>query len=665
MFTDIVGYTAFMGEDVEKGLNMLRKNRQIHKETIEKYQGKYLKEIGDGTLASFNSANDAVHCALEIQKLAGIQLDAKLRIGLHLGDVTFENDDVFGDGVNIASRLQSIADPGGIYISESIYEAIRARSDIHCGLLGNVKLKNVDHLLRIYFLQEKGLPIPSIKKIRQLTDERLGSKMKSGWLYAFILLIVISLAIIKFWIPGSGLKNIRSVAVLPIEDLSGNMTEDWLSAGIHHGLIDELMKIQSLRVVSRTSAMKYQSTDKSIPEIAEELNVDGILEVTCFRGNDALNIHVRLIRARPKEQQLWSNAFEREMRDVLTTYGDVAKLVAEKINIELSTKEKQRLGPKHPVDPDAYEAYLKGMMYWSKLGKKDLDEAMQFFQQAIEIDPEFALAHAGIALIWGGRMQGGYVPFSEAGSKVKAAMQKALELDSTLTQMHYLKAVTGVWFFWDWEAGKKEFYITLDQNPNHADANAYYAHLLGILGSPDQAIPYGKKAVELEKLNARMWALYGMTLRHAHKPDQAIEALEEARIQFPREIMIHSTLRSAYHDKAMYQQAIEAGIQYYTIKNDSVNKQVLETAYRTGGYHHALLQNADAMEIRSDTTYVTPWQIATIYTRAGIKDQALNWLEKAYEARDPNMPYISVDPIFDYLKDEIRFQTLLRKMRLN
>jgi class 3 adenylate cyclase/TolB-like protein len=306
MFTDIVGYTALMGSDTQKALDLLHKNRAIQKPLIEKYGGKWLKEMGDGILAQFNSAIDSVYCALEIQRSAKTALDGKIRIGIHLGDVTVENEDVFGDGVNIASRLQSIADPGGIYVSESIHHAIRGSVDIQSQFLGEVQLKNVDYLVKTYYLEGEGLPRPSKKRKKELFRKDRRSVLKTIYSYLIILFIAV-IVVTTWWIKGKTGQNLKAIAVLPVENISNNSDQEWLEAGIHHALIDEISKIHKLRVVSRRSSLKYEGSDKAIPEIAEELNVDGIVEASFSTSGDNINIHVRLIQAHPEERQIWTD----------------------------------------------------------------------------------------------------------------------------------------------------------------------------------------------------------------------------------------------------------------------------------------------------------------------------------------------------------------------
>jgi len=284
------------------------------------------------------------------------------------------------------------------------------------------------------------------------------------------------------------------------------------------------------------------------------------------------------------------------------------------------------------------------------------------FEQATKIDPDYALAYVGISETWGSRIQMGYVSYKEAAPKMEEALNRAIKLDNSSPEVHYLMALANHNWYWRWGKALDEYLITFELNPKHGDANAYYAHFLAVVGKPKEALVYAERAIELDKFNTRFYAMYAMALRHAHRFDDAISVLQEAYKSAPDEILVLSTMRSAYHDKQMYKEAIWAGKKYYAKKKDLISIKALNQGYKEGGYKMALQRNAESLKDRMSTTYITPWQIGTLYTRAGMKEEALEWLEKAFIAHDPNMPYINADPIFDYLKTGPRFQKLVEKM---
>ena len=667
MFTDIVGYTSLMGRDAEKGLELLRRNREIQIPSIRKHGGKWLKEMGDGTLAQFDSAIDSVLCALEIEKMARTKLGAKLRIGIHLGDVTLENEDVFGDGVNIASRLQSIADPGGVYISESIYEAIRARKDIRCEMLGDIRLKNVDHPVKTYFLRGKGLPVPSARKKNELTGLPPKPLLKQIWFYVAVLLVLISVTLTAVWILSSKNQSIRSIAVLPVENLSGNADEEWLEAGIHTGLIDELAKIGELRVIGRRSTLKYVDTDKAIPEIATELDVDGIVEAELSNIGSQLNIQIRFLQVHPEEKQIWGHTYEGLLKNLPSIYKNVARSIAIESAITLSPSEESYLSAGREVDPKAYEAYLRGMSYCENGTKPDVDKALEYFQHALEIDPAYALAYHGIAFAWALYSQNGFLPPDITRPKTDEADRKALELDSTLVELQgrvvidnmYYAIIRGSWKHADIKC--KKF---IDTNPNYAWTQVYYGHLLGAIGRQTEGLTYSYKAFAIDPFNNLIQDVHAMNLKNARKYDEAFKVLWGLLKTNPTNIIGLPALWAVYHQEGKYTEALEVAKEIYKIKGNDLAIEALEAGYREGGYQMAMQRTAEKMIACRDSVYFPSWQIGTLYTRSGLKKEALDWLWKAYEDHDANIVVIGVDPLFDILRDEPRFQDLLRKMNL-
>ncbi|RKZ03359.1 hypothetical protein DRQ25_17845 [Candidatus Fermentibacteria bacterium] len=616
-------------------------------------------------LAQFNSALDAVQCALEIQELAEDRVEGKLRIGIHLGDVIIEHDDVFGDGVNIASRLQAIADSGGIYVSESVQKAIRSRSDIQMRYLTKVRLKNVDYRVKTYSLQGQGLPVTPATKIKELSGSKsqINTALKSPYLH--ILLIFLGLLIIAslWWVLYMKKTELR-IAVLPIKNMSMVENADFIVVGMHSELIDEISKIGALLITSRTSSSTYRDVEMAIPEIAIELNVKMVVESELTEFGDSVRLMVRLIQAFPEERQVWRKEYNKSTKDILTIYGDVAMEISRIAEIKLTEREIALFSAPREVNPQAYQAYLTGMGHLYELSRLGFDKALQYFNLSVARDPEFAPAYMGIARVWGGRRQFGFVSFSQAMPEHKKAFQKAVSLDSTTVEMHYGFALSNTWLFWQWEMAEKEFQRTIEIDPNHAKARAYYAHYLNIMQRSNEALPQIEMALELEPYSSAVQSLYGMYLNHTRQYDIAIEVLKKTLAEDPNYGMALSTLWTVYHNSKMYDEAVDIAKIVYAEKGDNKMVDILINEYVEGGYHKAMARMAEAYILKKDTTYVTPWQIATLYTRASNKEKALDWLEEAFIEHDPNMPYMSADPIFDEISDDPRFQKILKDMKL-
>jgi serine/threonine protein kinase/tetratricopeptide (TPR) repeat protein len=454
-----------------------------------------------------------------------------------------------------------------------------------------------------------------------------------------------------------------SLAVLPIENLTGDPDREYFVDGVTDELIGQLAQIGALRVISRRSIMNYKGMKKPVPEIARELKVNAIVEGTVHHVDDSVRIRLELIRALPEERNIWTQTYDRAMTDVLVMYSEMARAIADKMKIKLTLQEETRLVSARQVNPGAYDAYLKGQFQWYKLTRPDLDSAFDYFELALDRDPNYGRAYAGIANVWLARQQQGYVSATEAAPKAKVAAAKALELDSTLAEVHFVLANIKCNMDWDWEGADGEFRRAIELNPKYPDSRAYYSHLLYIMRRPEEAMVQIQRALELDPLSALFQDIYAMDLMYARRYDDAIALLLDTLKTSPNDPIALSTLRSAYHMKRMYNEALEIWKASYAAKRDKEAVEALARGFAEGGYQGALGRVAETYIARSGTAYVTPWQIGTLYTRAGKNKEALDWLEKAYEAHDQNCIYLGVDPIFDQLRSEPRFRDLLRRMK--
>jgi class 3 adenylate cyclase/TolB-like protein len=665
MFTDIVGYTALMGSDEDKAFEVLEKSRDIHIKSINQFNGKLIKEMGDGMLAQFDSAIDSVLCAIEIQKQARQQINEKIRIGLHLGDITFDHEDIFGDGVNIASRLQSAAEPGGIYISESIQKSIRAKSAVKTKYLGQVKLKNVDYPVNTYSIVEDGLPIPSASKIEQLKGKSLFYKLTRS-IYTYIILLLLIIA------NGPWIRNafkteaapISSLLILPFDNFTGDESLEYIVAGIHDALIGDVGKISALRVPSKRTANAYRNVEKSIPQIATELSVDAAVEtsVTCYGEN--ICIQVKLVSAFPEEKQLWVHDFNIEKGELSNLTKKIANEISQQIHLNLTPQEEKLLSESKPIDPDAYEAYLRGMGHWELGTKPDLDRAMDYFQLSSKIDPNYALAYLGISRTYWAYVMHGFLPNYEVSEKAEVAWNRALMLDSSLVEIHARMATRYTWGEWNWKKAEQEFLKAIELNPNYAFSQAYYSHFLAITGNPEMGLPHSELAMQLDPFNTLYMSIHGQALKNAGKFDEALELLQKLYEIEPDQGIALPALWAVYHELGDEEKALDIAKRIYKLRENELALKAIDQGFEEGGYNLAMRRTAEMMISRRDSIYFPSWQIATLYCRADMKEEALEWLEKAYEEHDSNMPYISVDLGGRRIIKKPRFQDLLKKMDL-
>jgi TolB-like protein/predicted Ser/Thr protein kinase len=475
-----------------------------------------------------------------------------------------------------------------------------------------------------------------------------------------IVLIAVTVYLLTRGVPRSGPV---SIVLLPFENITGDKGQEWFTDGMTDALITDLARINGLRVTQRSSAMKYRGTNKSASEIASELGVSYVLEGSVLQLADRVKITIRLIDALTNKY-LWAEEYSRNFTELLALQGEVAKAIAGQVQVTLTPEELNLLTQDKPVNPKAYEAYLKGNFFLYKLTQDAIGTALQYYELAIQIDSTYAPAYAGISLVWGARAQMGYISMSVAAKEGEWAEAKALGLDSSLAEVYYMIGVRRAWLEWNWDGAMQSVRKSLELKPNLAEAHAYYSHLLFMFKRPDEAMRHIEEALKLDPFNPLIQSLYGMDLMYARRYDEVIRLLRKTLETSPREPVALSTIRSAYHQKKMYDEALGAWRLSYEARGDREAIQALNRGHAEGGYSRALQRLAEMLIERSKTSYVTPWQVATLYTRAGMKEEALDWFDKAYDAHDPNMPYLSIDPIFDELRDQPRFQAILKRMGL-
>ena len=376
---------------------------------------------------------------------------------------------------------------------------------------------------------------------------------------------------------------VESIVVLPLRNLSGDPEQEYLADGMTEAMIADLAKIGALKVISRTSAMRYKDSDKALGDIASELNVDSILEGSVLRVGDRVRITAQLIDIQT-ETALWGETYERNFRDLLVLQSEVARAVAEEIEVAVTPEERRRLASARSVNPEAHEAYLTGLAHYYKLTPQDTETAISYFELALEKDPEYALAYVGIARVWGGRNQMGYVPPSEAVPLWEKAALKALELDDSLAEAHSAFASLKTWGEWDWPMAEEAFERAIELNPNDAYARTAYSHFLNIVGRPDEAMAKIERALELDPLNPFSHTFYGVNLNFVRRYDDAIPEFRIALRLTPGLWFAHEGLSQALHFKGSVEEAIAEWKSYLSARGDVEGEAALTEGYAEGGY---------------------------------------------------------------------------------
>jgi TolB-like protein/tetratricopeptide (TPR) repeat protein len=447
---------------------------------------------------------------------------------------------------------------------------------------------------------------------------------------------------------------IDGVAVLPFRNLSGE-SQEFFADGMTEAVIWDLAKLRSLRVISRTSAMRYKRSDKALPEIARELNIGAVIEgsVSCEHGR--VFVRVQLVRA-DTDSTIWAASYERDLKDVLILQSEIALAIARAIRVVVTADENRQLtADARVVDPGAYESYLKGQFHWGKLTPPDLDAALGYFERARDKEP--VLADVGIAAVWLARQQMNLVPPAVAGPRAKAAALRALAGGDLLPEAHYINALVSWSVDWDWSASRSAFQRAFELRANYAEARAYHSHFLTILGRPQDGIAEMRRALDSDPHNALFRCLYGIVLVFARQYDAAIEELRAALRVVPMNAVINRGLMCAFHMKGMPDATVAQTRAWFTALND---RQALDALERTSGTA-SLYEVAGILASRGRAGYYATSDIATMYICAGRPDKALDWFEAGLERRDPDMPYIR-NPICDVVRQEPRYQRVVETM---
>ena len=460
--------------------------------------------------------------------------------------------------------------------------------------------------------------------------------------------------------------RVRSIAVLPLANLTGDPDQEYFADGIHDALITDLATLsESLRVTSRTSVLGYKDGNRSLPDIAEELGVDAVLTGSVMRVGDRVQITGQLIDA-ATEEHLWAERYERDLENVLTLQDEIVTAIAGAIEVRLTPAADGRLATARAVNPEAYESYLRGRTYLERFTPEDLDTAMQYFEQALEEDPNDALAHAGVSAVWGRRVVASVVPAREAGTDWKGAAQRALALDDTLAEAHGQLAQALTWVDWDWEGAEAEFQRAIALNPNYADVRVFYSHFLTALGRPDEAEPHILRALELDPLVAFNHAMHGVQLTFSGRDEDAEASFEKAfqidpNLGFGRAQMVRLRAR-----QGRYEEALERLRAFREERGDDAGVEALTVGAAEGGYEGAVSRLTEVQAARPEATSINAFFIAVSFAEAGQVDKVFEWLEYAVAARDLNMVYVGVQPAFrtEGVRGDPRFTDLLRRMNL-
>ena len=662
LFTDIVGSTSMMQKDEQAALSVNKRYVAVLKQSVLSHNGEVLNDFGDGSLCCFSSATQAVRCAIEMQQQFQTEPKVPLRIGLHVGEIFFEDGKVFGDGVNIASRIQSLGIANSILFSSEINSKIKNQQEFKCVSVGRFHFKNVDEPMEVFALSNEGLAVPRKEeltgKLKEIEKKSLRKKLTIA--SAGLIILAAGFFIYQNFFRTANLSAVeKSIAVLPFENVAVSDSEEYISDGITQGIINNLSKISSLqKVIGWFSVKGFKKTNKSVKQIAEELGVTVILTGTMQRNADKIRIIAELIDVNTNKR-LWGNDYNYDWGNVLLIQSEVAQQIVTALRANLSPEEKKGLSKHYTENVEAYKFYRKGRWFSDKRTIESYDSAEANYQRAIQLDPDYALAYSGIADCYSLPPFKG-LPELEAIPFAKTYAMKALSIDSTLSEALTTIGFIQSAFDYDWAISKRTLEKAIELNPNYPMAHVFYGNLLQYTGeNTEEGINEIRKALNLDPLSASLNWILGRNYYYAHKYDSAYEQLKKTLTLFPDYWYTIETFVYVLLQRKNYSEAIEW---CKKVPANDYMGLILSYAYAVSG--DTIKAKKQLEKTLKEFPHPELPMLARVYVSLKEYDQALTLLDKAYALRQIDMYLINADPAFDPIRSDSRFKALMRKMNL-
>jgi TolB-like protein/tetratricopeptide (TPR) repeat protein len=641
MFTDIVGYTSLTQKDESSTLQLLENHRRLLRPIFNSHGGREIKTTGDGFLIEFQSALNAVLCAAAVQQTmhdrkvaTGEQVS--IRIGIHIGDVVESGNDILGDAVNVASRIEPLAEPGGVCISDEVYKQVKTKSDLRFVSLGEKFLKNVAVPVAVY-------------KVVMPWEQSTTAEVPA--------------------------YEINRVAILPFRSMSPDPNDEYFAEGMTEEIISTVSGISGLKVISRTSVMGYKGTTKKVEEIGRELKVGSVLEGSFRKAGNRIRVTTQLIKV-ADDEHLWAQNYDRNLDDVFEVQTDVAKQVAEALRVKILTPEKERIEKKPTESAAAYTFYLKGRSLWNKRGSENVKKAMEHFELAVKEDPGFALGFAGqadCAVMLAGEEQ---FDLREGLTKAKDMAERALQLDPALAEAHTTLGLVNFYEF-NPRMAEEEFKRAIELKPSYATAHQWYALVLRSKLRWDEALREAEKAVELDPLSGII--ILNLGFYYSDRRDFA-KAAEKYRIALELGLeslahgnvswvdsLAHANLFWAYGMMKMYDQMEkEAEVVAKQLQGAYPNIGIFIDASKayTRGDKETVRRLLPELEAHPKDMGATPCNVADFYFYLGDVDKGFEWLERAYSERNSSLMSIQSDWDLDGVRNDPRYLDLLKRLGL-
>jgi adenylate cyclase len=630
MFTDIVGYTAMVQANEARALELLRRHRDLVRPVLNRHGGREIKTMGDAFLVEFPSALAATECAIDLEKALqksneGKTEKVRVRVGIHVGDVVHEGGDVFGDAVNIASRIESVVESGGVCVSQQAYDQVRNKIPYRFSKLGVHELKNVSFPIDVYRLE-----------LLEKSTEEVTSRDPR-----------------------------RRLAVLPFANMSADPGDEYFADGLTEEIISTLSKLPEIEVISRTSVMQYKRVSKPIKDVFRELNSGTVLEGSVRKADGRVRITVQMIDAMT-DRHLWAESYDRDLKDIFEIQSEIARLVMGALKVKILPSATDRIARKPTDDPGAYTLYLRGRYHWNMRRLEEIRKAADYFERAVREDPKFALGYVGLGdchQVLATRFE---IDVRENWAKTRAAVKKALELDPGLAEAHASRGVALVAGY-DLHRAEDEFRIATDLKPSYASAHQWYSQLLTAQLRWEEALSHIEKAAELDPFSQVICMVhtfvyeakrdYGSGLRLAQRavelnPDDGSCRLELAWL-YGKMRMFDWMEKEAENGLGLVKKAVpfaevgrDAMLAYLRDDKEKVRRMLPDLKAHLG------------------ETFTAVRFIADLHFYLGETDEGFEWLEKSFKKKEFDLFYIKSDEFLDGVRTDGRYLRFLEKLGL-
>ncbi len=630
MFTDIVGYTTIMNENEDKAANIRQRHRDVFQKEHENFQGEILQYFGDGTLSIFQSGVEAVECAIKMQQAFQEKDPVPLRIGIHLGDVVLNDNDVYGDGVNIASRIESLGVPGCILISDKLYYAVKSHEFISAQSLGYFEFKNIKDPIEVFALANDGIRVPGRAEMMGKLTERK-----------------------------------KSIAVLPFLNMSNDAENEYFSDGVSEEILNALAKIEAIKVTARTSSFSFKGKNVDVREIARQLNVAHILEGSVRKTGNRVRITAQLVSG-IDGYHYFSETYDRTLDDIFAVQDEIALKITNRLRTHLGEKQQeQKLVEVSTTNMEAYDLYLKGLYYFNQWGSEAATKAKPYFEKAVELQDDFALPHAKLGTVYYLLAEGGHLSWAEAYEKAMAHVTKTFELKPEIPDIYEPLIAFKYDFKWDWQGTLEAIKKGLKQFPNSLEIQHLYAAFLFLRAEHvPESIAIMKKVVALDPMSVRMNLYLGVHSFFGFEMELASSAFQKVLSVVPDHRCALEFLGWIAALDGNYEKALQYFEQLQPVSGFRLHQSTCLgwVNYKMGKKDnaHQYLKEMEKLEKESEWNTFYTIDLATLYTCFEDFDKAFIYLEKAISNRIGDMMMLdSFDVYFGALRPDPRFRKML------